>query len=42
MPRKGKAHSEENGPRRLAMEYFVAEDKRPVDKCLEDVASSDL
>ena len=26
----------------LAMKYFVAEDKRPVDKCLEDVASSDL
>ena len=26
----------------VAMEYFVAEDKTPVDKCLEDVASSDL
>jgi hypothetical protein len=26
----------------VAMEYFVAEDKRPVDKCLEAVASSDL
>ncbi len=26
----------------IAMEYYVAEDKRPVDKCLEDVASCDL
>ncbi|AKB47472.1 putative oxidoreductase/HEAT repeat-containing protein [Methanosarcina sp. Kolksee] len=26
----------------VAMEYFVAEDKRPLDKCLEAVASSDL
>lgn len=26
----------------IAMEYFVAEDKRPLDKCLEAVASSDL
>jgi len=26
----------------VAMEYFVAEDKRPVDKCLGDVASCDL
>jgi hypothetical protein len=26
----------------VAMEYYVAEDKRPLDKCLEDVASCDL
>ncbi len=26
----------------VAMEYFVAEDKRPLDKCLEEVASCDL
>jgi Domain of unknown function (DUF4062)/HEAT repeats/NACHT domain len=26
----------------VAMEYYVAEDKRPVDKCLQDVASCDL
>jgi tetratricopeptide (TPR) repeat protein len=26
----------------IAMEYYVAEDKRPVDRCLEDVASCDL
>ncbi|HEY3363127.1 MAG TPA: HEAT repeat domain-containing protein [Methanosarcina sp.] len=26
----------------IAMEYFIAEDKRPVDKCLGDVASCDL
>ena len=26
----------------VAMEYFVAEDKPPVDKCLEDVESCDL
>jgi len=26
----------------VVMEYFVAEDKRPLDKCLEAVASSDL
>ncbi len=26
----------------VAMEYFVAEDKRPLEKCLEDVASCDL
>ena len=26
----------------VAMEYFVAEDKRPLNKCLEEVASSDL
>jgi hypothetical protein len=26
----------------VAMEYYVAEDKRPVDKCLEDVAACDL
>ncbi len=26
----------------IAMEYYVAEDKRPLDKCLEDVASCDL
>jgi Domain of unknown function (DUF4062) len=26
----------------VAMEYFVAEDKRPLDKCLEAVVSSDL
>jgi GTPase SAR1 family protein len=26
----------------VAMEYFVAEDKRPLDKCMEAVASSDL
>lgn len=26
----------------VAMEYYIAEDKRPVDKCLEDVASCDL
>lgn len=26
----------------VAMEYYVAEDKRPFDKCLEDVASCDL
>ncbi|HLG13796.1 MAG TPA: DUF4062 domain-containing protein [Blastocatellia bacterium] len=26
----------------VAMEYYVAEDKRPVDKCLADVASCDL
>jgi hypothetical protein len=26
----------------IAMEYYVAEDKRPVDKCLEDVTSCDL
>jgi hypothetical protein len=26
----------------VAMEYFVAEDKKPLDKCLEAVASSDL
>jgi tetratricopeptide (TPR) repeat protein len=26
----------------IAMEYFVAEDKRPVEKCLEDVGSCDL
>ena len=26
----------------VAMEYFVAEDKRPLDKCLQEVASSDL
>jgi hypothetical protein len=25
-----------------AMEYFVAEDKRPLDKCLEAVASCDF
>ena len=26
----------------IAMEYYVAEDKRPVDRCLEDVRSCDL
>jgi energy-coupling factor transporter ATP-binding protein EcfA2 len=26
----------------MAMEYYVAEDRRPVDKCLEDVAACDL
>ncbi|MFC3893292.1 DUF4062 domain-containing protein [Lentzea rhizosphaerae] len=26
----------------VAMEYYVAEDKRPVDRCLEDVRSADL
>ncbi|MBI2487535.1 MAG: DUF4062 domain-containing protein [Deltaproteobacteria bacterium] len=26
----------------VAMEYYVAEDKHPVDKCLEDVATCDL
>jgi len=26
----------------VAMEYYVAEDKRPVDKCLADVATCDL
>lgn len=26
----------------IAIEYYVAEDKRPLDKCLEDVASCDL
>ncbi|MCD4766153.1 MAG: DUF4062 domain-containing protein [Methanosarcinales archaeon] len=26
----------------VAMEYYVAEDRRPVDKCLEDVAACDL
>lgn len=26
----------------IAMEYYVADDKRPLDKCLEDVASCDL
>lgn len=26
----------------IAMEYYVAEDKRPVDKCLEDVAACDI
>jgi hypothetical protein len=26
----------------VAMEYYVAEDKRPVDKCLEDVADCDV
>lgn len=26
----------------IAMEYFVAEDKRPLDKCLEEVSSCDL
>ena len=26
----------------VAMEYYVAEDKRPVDKCLEDVAACDI
>src|SRR5659263_56501 len=26
----------------IAMEYYVAQGKRPVDKCLEDVASCDL
>jgi len=26
----------------VAMEYYVAEDRRPVDKCLEDVAECDL
>ena len=26
----------------VAMEYYVAEDRRPVDKCLEDVATCDL
>ena len=26
----------------VAMEYYVAEDKRPVDKCLEDVTECDL
>jgi hypothetical protein len=26
----------------IAMEYYVAEDKRPLEKCLEDVASCDL
>jgi hypothetical protein len=26
----------------IEMEYYVAEDKRPLDKCLEDVASCDL
>ncbi|WDP91658.1 MAG: DUF4062 domain-containing protein [Desulfobacter sp.] len=26
----------------VAMEYYVAEDKRPVDRCLEDVASCDV
>jgi hypothetical protein len=30
------------GHQYLAMEDFVAEDKIPVDKCLEDVASCDL
>lgn len=26
----------------IAMEYYVAEDRRPLDRCLEDVASCDL
>jgi hypothetical protein len=26
----------------IAMEYFVAEDKRPLNKCLQEVASCDL
>ncbi|MBN1452126.1 MAG: HEAT repeat domain-containing protein, partial [Anaerolineales bacterium] len=26
----------------VAMEYYIAEDKRPIDKCLEDVANCDL
>ena len=26
----------------VAMEYYVAEDKRPVDRCIEDVANCDL
>lgn len=26
----------------IAMEYYVAEDRRPVDRCLEDVRSADL
>lgn len=26
----------------VAMEYYVAEDRRPLDRCLKDVASSDL
>ena len=26
----------------VAMEYYVAEDQRPVDKCLKDVESCDL
>lgn len=26
----------------IAMEYYVAEDSRPVDKCLDDVAACDL
>ena len=26
----------------VAMEYYVAEDRRPVDKCLEDVVACDL
>src|SRR3954447_17726852 len=26
----------------VAMEYYVAEDKRPLDKCLQDVADCDL
>jgi hypothetical protein len=30
------------GHQDIAMEYYVAEDKRPVDRCLRDVRSSDL
>lgn len=26
----------------VAMEYYVAEDQRPIDKCLKDVAACDL
>jgi hypothetical protein len=32
----------QEGHEDIAMEYYGAEDKRPVDKCQEDVASSDL
>ena len=30
------------GHQDVAMEYFVAEDQRPLDKCLRDVETSDL
>jgi hypothetical protein len=39
---KVRLHLRQVGHEDIAMEYYVAQDKRPVDKCLKDVASCDL
>lgn len=42
MPEKVRLVLRRMGHEDVAMEYFVAEDKRPLDECLEAIASTGL